>query len=146
MPWHISPVLNATLRRKFISKWEVVTKFWTCVMWSDQLLASETHNNFDLRPKITKKEREYYNPLDFYPPAREKLSLPYTSPDLVQNLKWSVMGASYSNRGCSKLEPFSLKGDQGTWSVFESEHLQPVIHLLTYIVQLLLDWWIIILL
>ena len=58
-------------------------KLYTLVICSGQLLASKIHSIFIVRNKIA----EFFcNPHDSYLPPREKIALPYTSPELVHNL------------------------------------------------------------
>ena len=54
-------------------------------MCSDQLLASNIHNNFNLRNKFIKINRSQSSSSSFLP-AHENFALPYNSPYLAHNL------------------------------------------------------------
>jgi len=47
----------------------------------DQLVASKSYRNFNLRDKNAKFF--FCNPLDFYPPTHDKFALHHTSPTLA---------------------------------------------------------------
>ena len=55
LPWHMSLVLNAKLRRTLSQNERLWHTLWTLVMCSCQLLASESYNFFSLRNKVTIK-------------------------------------------------------------------------------------------
>ena len=83
MPWHMSLILCA----KSEEEWAIVLK-----ICSSQLLASNIHNNFNLRDKITKKN---YNLLSFYLSIISTTL--YFSKYNTKFLKWYVGGASTRN-------------------------------------------------
>ena len=101
------------------SSTRVIEQLWQTLCWG-QLWASETHNIFNLRNKITEKLVVLLISIflnicsrpDFHLPTWEKFAPPCFSPDLAQILSSDWLWAPLLNTLESKLENFGGRDDK----------------------------------